>query len=91
MVAARVRVKVAPGARADVLVGWREGVLRVRVRAAPEAGKANDAVCRLLAGVLGLPPSAVVIARGATSREKLVRIEGLDDDEVRRRLSTTIV
>jgi len=72
-------------------MGWQGDVLRLRVRAAPEAGKANEAVCRLLARVLGLPPSAVVIARGASSREKLVQIEGLDGEEVRRRLATTIV
>ena len=87
---AGVRVKVAPGAREDAVVGWQGDVLRLRVRAAPDGGKANDAVCRLLARALGVPPSAVTIARGASSREKLVQIQGPDDEDIRRRLVATV-
>lgn len=47
---------------------------RVWVSAPPEDGKANAAVCRLVAKALGLPKSAVSVARGDTSREKLLRI-----------------
>jgi len=85
-----VRLKVIPGAREDEVVGWQENVLRLRVRAKPERGRANDAVCRLLARVLGVPRTNVSIARGAGSRDKLVVIDGLDDEELRRRVAAPI-
>jgi uncharacterized protein YggU (UPF0235/DUF167 family) len=83
----RISVRVTPGAREDVVSGWRDGTLLVRVRAAPEHSKANDAVCRLLARALGVPGSHVRIARGATSRQKLLDIEGLDEEAILRKLS----
>ena len=60
------------------MVGLRNGVLVVRVMAPPLDGRANDAVCRLLAGALGVRRSAVTIVRGDRARDKLVAIEGID-------------
>ena len=51
-------------------------VLKARVRAAPHEGAANDALCRLLAKAVGVPPRAVAILSGATSRIKRVKIVG---------------
>jgi uncharacterized protein len=51
-------------------------VLKARVRAAPHEGAANDALCRLLAKVVGVPPRGVEIVAGATSRIKRVKIVG---------------
>jgi len=51
-------------------------VLKARVRAAPSDGEANEALCRLLARVLGTPRSAVSVAAGATARIKRVAIAG---------------
>ena len=83
---ARIAVRVTPGAREDAVVGWQDEALRVRVRAQAERGKANEAVCRLIAKALGLPRSSVSIARGATARGKILHIEGIDDEEARRKL-----
>jgi hypothetical protein len=83
---ARITVRVTPGAREDSVTGWQDSTLRVRVRAPAERGKANDAVCRLIAKALGLPRSSVGITRGATARRKIVQIEGIDDEEARRKL-----
>ena len=83
---ARITVRVTPGAREDVVVGWQDEALRVRVRAQAERGKANDAVCRLIAKALGLPGSGVSIVRGAAARGKILEIEGIDDEEARRKL-----
>jgi uncharacterized protein len=88
---AHLRVKVVPGAHEDALVGWQDNVLRIRVRANPERGKANEAVCRLLAEAAGVPTSAVSIARGVASRNKLVRVEVLDEEELRRRLGAAFI
>ncbi|MGH7391872.1 MAG: DUF167 domain-containing protein [Candidatus Rokuibacteriota bacterium] len=83
---ARVAVRVQPRASRDEVLGWRDGVLRVRVTAPPVEGAANGAVVALVAGALGVKPSAVRLIRGQTGRHKLVSVAGLTDDEVRARL-----
>ncbi len=67
---AYLRVRVTPAAGRDALAGWQGDVLRIKVAAAPEKGRANQAVLKLLAGALGLPPAALRIVRGASSRDK---------------------
>jgi uncharacterized protein (TIGR00251 family) len=86
--AARVRfaVKVVPGAARDEIAGWLGDALKLRVRAAPERGKANAAALALLARVLELPPKSVRIVAGETSARKQVEIAGLSMLEVRERL-----
>lgn len=82
---ARVTVRVVPrSARTSVEVG-PEGV-RVRVRAAPERGRATEEARAALAAAAGVPPSAVRLVAGATSRTKVFEIEGLGPEELRRRL-----
>jgi uncharacterized protein (TIGR00251 family) len=82
----RLAVRVQPRARRDEIAGERGGSLLVRVRAPPLEGKANAAVCRLLARRLGLAPGRVAVVRGVSSRDKLVEIEGIEADELRRLL-----
>ena len=57
-----------------------------RVTAPPVVGRANDALCRLIADRAGVAPSRVSIVRGAKSRDKVVRVEGLDPVALRARL-----
>lgn len=63
---------------ADELVGLRDGVLHVRVSARPVDGRANLVLRRLIARRVRVAPSRVMIVRGERSREKLVRIDGID-------------
>jgi hypothetical protein len=84
-------VRLQPGAKLDRIDGWEadaEGreVLRIRLRARPVEGEANAALVRYVAEVLGLPRSAVTLARGDRSRLKRLSVEGLDNDGLRRRL-----
>jgi uncharacterized protein YggU (UPF0235/DUF167 family) len=82
-------VKVQPKSRRPGLQGTAPSAsgprLRIGVTEAAEAGKANQAVCALLAHALAVPRGAVGIAAGAASREKLVRVTG-DPDVLARRL-----
>jgi uncharacterized protein (TIGR00251 family) len=78
MSAAELRVRVTPRAGRNEVAGEREGVVLVRVTAPPEGGKANAATCRVIARTLGIAPSRVTVTRGAGSREKSLRIEGVD-------------
>ena len=73
--AGRLAVRVTPGARIEVLE-VADGRLLAKVRAKPEDGKANAAVQELLAKALGIATSRLHLLRGATSREKLFRIDG---------------
>jgi uncharacterized protein YggU (UPF0235/DUF167 family) len=74
--AGRLALHVTPGARGES-IALGAGKLVVKVRAKPADGAANDAVLRLLAEALGVAPSGLTLLRGATSREKLVRIPPL--------------
>ncbi len=71
-----VRVKVVPGASRDEIVGPLGDRLKVRVSAPPEGGKANKAVCALLARAAGVRAAAVSVVAGHGSAEKTIRIEG---------------
>ena len=73
-------VRASPGAKADDIAGvWLgpegEERLAVKVSAPPDKGKANAAIVKLLAKVLGLPKSAFLIASGETSRLKTIDIK----------------
>jgi uncharacterized protein (TIGR00251 family) len=82
MNSALIKVRVQTRASRDQLVGMLDGVLRARVTAPPVDGRANDALCRLIAGHLGVARSRVTIVRGVHSREKLVRVEGIDQSSL---------
>jgi uncharacterized protein (TIGR00251 family) len=64
----------------------REGALVVRVTAPPVDGKANAALCKLLARTLGVAPSGVTVVRGHAARDKLVEVDGLETEIVLQRL-----
>jgi uncharacterized protein len=83
MSAAEVRVRVTPRAARNEVSGERDGVVLVRVTAPPEAGKANAATCKVIARALGIAPSRVTVVRGAGSREKSLRVEGVDQTRLR--------
>ena len=84
--AVTLRVRVQPRASREAIVGWREDALRLAVTAPPVDGAANEAVRRLLAGALGVAPSAVHVVRGERGRDKVVRVDGLSGAEMRSRL-----
>jgi uncharacterized protein (TIGR00251 family) len=75
-----LRVKVVPGASRDALAGALGDRLKLRVAAPPEAGKANRAVCALVAGRLGVAERSVSVAAGASSPEKTLLLAGLAAD-----------
>jgi uncharacterized protein YggU (UPF0235/DUF167 family) len=84
---ARIVVTVSPGASRTELVGPHGEGWKARVAAARERGRANEALLDLLAATLDLPRNRLVIVAGRTARRKIVEVEGLDLDEISRRLS----
>jgi uncharacterized protein (TIGR00251 family) len=76
-------IRVQPRAKRTEIAGERAGAIVIRVNAPPVDGRANQAVCRLIAKRLGVAAGAVRVVRGESAREKLVRVDGMDGAEVR--------
>lgn len=79
-------MKVTPKASRNAVQGWLGDALKVCVTAAPERGRANEAVVALLADALGIAQSKVRVAAGHTASRKIVEIAGIGAEELRRRL-----
>lgn len=83
---ARLNVRVQPGSGQDKIVGFVDGMLRVKVAAPPVQGKANQALVALLAETLGVRKGQVSIVRGQASKQKVVAVEGLAPSQMEARL-----
>ena len=62
----------------------------IRVTAPPVDGKANDALCRLVAKAAGVAPSRVTILRGHTARDKVLKVEGVEEPALRAALGLPV-
>ena len=76
-------VRVQPRARRNEIIGLHDDALKIRLTAPPVEGKANQALQKFLAERLQVPPSAVEILTGHTSRQKRVRVSGVSGDAIR--------
>jgi uncharacterized protein (TIGR00251 family) len=83
---ARLSVRVQPRAKRSEITGERAGAVIVRVAAPPVDGKANAALCALVAERAGVARSAVTVLRGASGRDKVLEVRGLDTPALRRAL-----
>lgn len=84
--AAMLGIKVVPGASQNRIVGRYGDSIKVRIAAPPEAGKANEAVQRLLADALGVQISQILLLRGHAQPKKVLQINGLTPVELENRL-----
>ena len=78
----RFAVRLAPRSSSNAIDDVVDGVLRIRVTAPAVEGAANAALISLLADVLGVARRDVRIVAGATSRQKLVVVDGIDAEAV---------
>lgn len=85
-----IAVRLQSRARANEIVGERAGALLVRVTAPPVDGRANDALRRLVAKRARVGVQRVSIVRGAATRQKVVRVEGLSEKELRAALLPSV-
>jgi uncharacterized protein len=84
--AGTVKVRLQPRASRDEIVGERAGILLVRLTAPPVEGRANEALCRLLARQLGIAPTRVSLLKGTKSRDKVIQVKGLASTEIAHKL-----
>ena len=86
MEACEIAVRLTPRSNADEIFGERDGTVLARVTAPPVDGRANAALCRLVAKRAGVGVRSVSVVRGAGAREKVLRVEGLGEAALRRAL-----
>jgi uncharacterized protein YggU (UPF0235/DUF167 family) len=86
MKSSKIAVRLIPRARVNELAGRRDGVLLVRVIAPPEGGRANAALCRVIAKRAGVGTRSVSVVRGARSRQKIVQVDGISAADLARAL-----
>ena len=79
----RLRVHVQSRASRNEIVGEHDGALRVRLAAPPVDNAANEALVELLAKAFRIAKRDIQIVGGATSRRKVVEINGVDEDQVK--------
>jgi uncharacterized protein (TIGR00251 family) len=79
----RLSLKIVPGSSRDEVVGWLGDWLKVKVKAPPEKGRANEAVVALLADRLGIDSSSIAVVSGHGSPAKIVAVDGMDDEAIR--------
>ncbi len=76
-------IRAHAGARRNAILGARAGALRVAVTAAPEKGKANQAIVALLSKTLGIAKSSIELVAGETSPQKRLLLRGAGLEQVR--------
>jgi uncharacterized protein (TIGR00251 family) len=86
MASCKIEVRLVPRASANEIVGMRNGMLLVRVTAPPVDGRANSALCRLLAKRTGVGVREVSVAGGLATRSKVILIHGKSTADVMRAL-----
>ena len=72
----RLSIRAIPNAAKDEIVGWTEDILKVKLQAVPEDGKANRALCELLARHAGCRSREIRIISGEKNRNKIVELPG---------------
>jgi uncharacterized protein YggU (UPF0235/DUF167 family) len=77
-----LKVRVIPGASCDEIIGWVDGVLKVKLRAKPQDNEANEALIELFSTVLKKGKSCIRIRHGASSRVKLIEILISSEEEL---------
>jgi hypothetical protein len=87
LVEAEISVRVHPNAAKNEVVGVTNGVWQVRVSAPPVKGKANKELIAFLSRLLGVGKSRIAIIKGHTTRNKVITISGLSQEDIVKRLS----
>ncbi len=83
---ATILVQVQPSASQNKVGRFADGVLHLRIASPPVKGKANQELIRFLSSILGIARSNLTIEKGATSKRKVISIQGLTQEQVMGRL-----
>ena len=81
-----ITLQVQPNAKRNEVLGFRDGVLHLKIAAPPVKGRANKELVQFLSQLLGVSRSSIALEKGATSRRKVIAISRLKQAEVSKRL-----
>jgi len=81
-----LKLHVTPRGSKNEVTGWRDDTLCVKITAPPVEGAANSAIVKFIADSLGVRKSQVELVSGEKSREKVLKITGISDSDIRARL-----
>jgi len=87
---AKISLHVYPSASRTEVLGFKDGVLQVKVSSPPTKGKANRQLITLLSQLLGISKASVNIVKGHNIRHKVIAIDGFSLEEVMKRLSSRL-
>ena len=87
---ATLRFHIVPNAKIDKVAGEHGGEIKIKLRAPAREGKANAALRTFLAEELKIPQRAIILEHGQRSRNKVIRIESMSEEDVRSRLLGTL-
>jgi uncharacterized protein YggU (UPF0235/DUF167 family) len=87
--ASLLSIRLTPRAARERLTAGPDGGVVAHVTAPPVEGAANDALCRLVAKAAGVAPSRVSVVRGHRGRQKVVRVDGVDEADLRARIGAS--
>ena len=83
----KLKVQVQPNAKRNEILGFKDGVLKVKICAPPVEGKANKALIDFLSRFLGIRKSDIIIDKGETGRIKTILIEKITQSQMEERLN----
>jgi uncharacterized protein (TIGR00251 family) len=83
---ATLRLHIIPKAKANQVIGAHGAAIKIKLRAPAVEGKANAALRSFLAKELKIPERNIALVRGQKSRDKLIRIDELGEEDARRQL-----
>jgi uncharacterized protein (TIGR00251 family) len=87
---ATLRFHIVPNAKIDKVAGEHGGAIKIKLRARAVEGQANAALRSFLADQLNISQRAIILERGLRSRDKVIRIDGMSEEDVRSRLLGTL-
>ena len=83
-------VRVQPRASQTAIVGALDGALKLRLAAPPVDGAANEELIRWLAKFFDVPRAAVELLSGATAKQKLIRVSGVQPAAAEQKLNAAV-
>jgi uncharacterized protein len=81
-----ISIKAVPRASRNAIVAWEGDLLKVRIKAVPEKGDANEMLLSFLSDALRIPKSKIILAKGHTSRFKQVTFLDVTAQELQHKL-----
>jgi uncharacterized protein len=84
-------IKASPRSHETKCLGWEENFLKIKIKALPSKGSANEELITYLSILLKIPKSRIFLNKGLTSKLKQVQIEGLSLDEVKEKIQNFLL